>query len=98
MHLTAYVRRPVRRLPLERARRVERGRTKKLHTDVVFWEVVAHRQAGLLEAQRPVGLGQQFAVESNFDVDIAGTDGDGMARTHDMVNDNDTGTIPATAS
>jgi hypothetical protein len=51
---------------------VERCRTEQVHAHVVLGEVVARRQTSLLEAHRPVGLGQQFAVESNLDMGIGG--------------------------
>ena len=70
---------------------------EQVHAYVVLREVVARRQPGLVEAQRPVGRGEQLTVESDLDVSIAGTDGDGVARAHAMVNGGVACTIPAAA-
>jgi hypothetical protein len=82
VHLAVDLDVPVRRLALERARGLGVRGAEHIGADVFAGEVIAGREARLLQEHGPVGFGDLGAVDGDLDVQVGGRDGDGVALGH----------------
>src|SRR5260370_22713147 len=98
MDAVAHLDRPGGRLALERAGRRVSRRPEQLSAHVIAWDVIATRQACLLETDGPIRLGQRLTAQPHLDVHVSRNDRDLVSSSHTTGNRPKVRAIPALAA